>query len=536
MPVTDNDKNPECQDFLLQKSFNRQVKSDLSATITAVNSAASTAVWGSITGTLSNQGDLNTALGLKAPLISPTFTLTEKTTPIDADSVGIVDSAATNEFKRTTFTNVKAFLKTYFDTLYPAGSGTSTGTNTGDNAVNSLYSGLAASKADVGQTFYIGTTSVAINRAPAALTLAGITLTTPDIGAASADSVKFKANNLRDSKLQALNDQDNAAWIYQYPISSTNAFAGILLSPKGTGLSATLKTRVVLCNTDYIADSTNYESFDFRAGGTNGYSFGTQNAGTGTNRPIWVDATGSYGQATANAIWNIDGSTTLKAITATTINTGTFTRRLISGVTSPLQIEGTGYDTSCISMFCNANSSGIVPILFMGRSRGTVVGSNTVVQSGDLLGAIWFMGSDGTLPVRGATITAYCDGTPGASDMPGRLEFSTTLDGAASSTVRMVINNAGVVTCGTTSGTGTGAFYAGLMTGNSAVAASPPLTLNQTALTSTNFQKVANFGGSVLWRSNGTDPNGALSGTAGDVCINCNTSLIKKCTGGTAWS
>jgi len=36
-----------------------------------------------------------------------------------------------------------------------------------------------SSKADVGQTFYIGTTQVAINRASAALTLAGITLTAP---------------------------------------------------------------------------------------------------------------------------------------------------------------------------------------------------------------------------------------------------------------------------------------------------------------------------------------------------------------------
>lgn len=66
------------------------------------------------------------------------------------------------------------------------GSGTSSGTNTGDNATNSQYSGLATSKADVGQTFFIGTTSVAINRTSAALTLAGITLTTPNIGTPSA--------------------------------------------------------------------------------------------------------------------------------------------------------------------------------------------------------------------------------------------------------------------------------------------------------------------------------------------------------------
>lgn len=67
--------------------------------------------------------------------------------------------------------------------------GNTSGTNTGDNATNTQYSGLAASKADVGQTFYIGTTQVAINRASAALTLAGLTLTTPDIGTPSAGTL-----------------------------------------------------------------------------------------------------------------------------------------------------------------------------------------------------------------------------------------------------------------------------------------------------------------------------------------------------------
>jgi len=44
-------------------------------------------------------------------------------------------------------------------------------------------------KAEADQTMYIGTTGVAINRASAALTLAGITLTTPDIGTPSAGNL-----------------------------------------------------------------------------------------------------------------------------------------------------------------------------------------------------------------------------------------------------------------------------------------------------------------------------------------------------------
>jgi len=49
--------------------------------------------------------------------------LTSKTTPIDADSLNIVDSAASNIQKKVSLTNFKAYLKTYFDTLYVSGAG-----------------------------------------------------------------------------------------------------------------------------------------------------------------------------------------------------------------------------------------------------------------------------------------------------------------------------------------------------------------------------------------------------------------------------
>jgi hypothetical protein len=46
--------------------------------------------------------------------------LTGKTTPVDADSIIISDSAAGDDAKKVTLTNTKAFFKTYNDTLYPA--------------------------------------------------------------------------------------------------------------------------------------------------------------------------------------------------------------------------------------------------------------------------------------------------------------------------------------------------------------------------------------------------------------------------------
>jgi len=46
-----------------------------------------------------------------------------KTTPVDADEIGLVDSAGAWGLKKLTWTNLKATLKTYFDTLYSAAAG-----------------------------------------------------------------------------------------------------------------------------------------------------------------------------------------------------------------------------------------------------------------------------------------------------------------------------------------------------------------------------------------------------------------------------
>jgi hypothetical protein len=43
---------------------------------------------------------------------------TEKTTPVDADTMPLIDSAASNVLKKVTWANIKATLKTYLDTLY----------------------------------------------------------------------------------------------------------------------------------------------------------------------------------------------------------------------------------------------------------------------------------------------------------------------------------------------------------------------------------------------------------------------------------
>jgi hypothetical protein len=60
---------------------------------------------------------------------------------------------------------------------------------TGAAGIPVACAGTEGTWATVGQQFYLGTSQIAINRGSGALTLAGITLTTPDIGAATGTSL-----------------------------------------------------------------------------------------------------------------------------------------------------------------------------------------------------------------------------------------------------------------------------------------------------------------------------------------------------------
>lgn len=83
------------------------------------------------------------------------------------------------------------------------------------------------------------------------------------------------------------------------------------------------------------------------------------------------------------------------------------------------------------------------------RRYNTSISSPSVVASGNDLGLIDFSGYDGAAQIVAARITASVDGTPGTNDMPGRLVFSTTADGASSPTERMRIDSTGAVGIGT---------------------------------------------------------------------------------------
>lgn len=104
-------------------------RTDAAQTFTGVQTFSST-IAGSVSGNAGSATTLATSRNIDGQafdgsaaitVIAPgTHAATSKATPVDADELPLVDSAASNVLKRLTWANLKATLKTYFDTLYAA--------------------------------------------------------------------------------------------------------------------------------------------------------------------------------------------------------------------------------------------------------------------------------------------------------------------------------------------------------------------------------------------------------------------------------
>jgi len=87
--------------------------------------------------------------------------------------------------------------------------------------------------------------------------------------------------------------------------------------------------------------------------------------------------------------------------------------------------------------------------LIMSHNRNASVGSFTILNDGDTLGRITFQGCDGgDIKTEGAQISAEVNGTPGANDLPTKLVFSVTADGANTISEAMRISQNGNMSIG----------------------------------------------------------------------------------------
>jgi hypothetical protein len=121
---------------------------------------------------------------------------------------------------------------------------------------------------------------------------------------------------------------------------------------------------------------------------------------------------------------------------------------VIVGTTTPASTAYSLFIESTVGALVSGgtNTAATSPTIGVSRRR-TALAS---VISGDSLGKFSGFGWDGAAFVEASRIETVVDGTPGSSDMPGCIVFSTTADGAATPTERMRITNLGNVCIGTT--------------------------------------------------------------------------------------
>jgi len=140
--------------------------------------------------------------------------------------------------------------------------------------------------------------------------------------------------------------------------------------------------------------------------------------------------------------WYIQGTERARIDSSGRLLVGTSTSASIATREASIQIASTALAPNVLSgLSTSADVFG--PNIALAKSRG---GASPAVISDDTLGTIIFAGHDGTdLTTAGAYIFAQVDGAVSNDDLPTRLVFSTTADGAASPTERMRIGSDGTI-------------------------------------------------------------------------------------------
>jgi len=131
------------------------------------------------------------------------------------------------------------------------------------------------------------------------------------------------------------------------------------------------------------------------------------------------------------------------------VNTTSSTSNIAGYGNGGIQLNSTTTAQANVNIIHRNNSNNIHAIVLAKARDGAADGGR--VQVDDDFGAVSFQGFDGTGGTsyrQGAEIRGAVDGTPGNTNMPGRLEFLTTPSGSATPAERMRITSTGEVRVG----------------------------------------------------------------------------------------
>ena len=170
------------------------------------------------------------------------------------------------------------------------------------------------------------------------------------------------------------------------------------------------------------------------ADGSSGQALTTNGSGTLSFASVGVSGISSSADATAITI---DSSERIGIPAIGQVN--------VLGTQIPyLSVNGINAQNAHVNIHRH-RANGLGGYLSFSKSRSDTK-DFTIVQNGDELGTISFQGADGSQFQQAAQIQAEVDGTPGSADMPGRIVFLTTPDGAGTPTEKLRILSGGGIT------------------------------------------------------------------------------------------
>ena len=218
----------------------------------------------------------------------------------------------------------------------------------------------------------------------------------------------------------------------------------------------------------------------FQAYGNEASSPGVANIGSGGTGDIqFISADDTIFYSGGNATWSVEDNGVLQSNGTngqgvSLLQTGANLTPIVSGTTYTIDTDLSAIVGTHSGLVVNQNrtvsDSGVfianaadtlAGVLTFGKTRATApaINADTIVASGDELGALRFLGADGAAYRQAALIKITVDGTPGSSDMPGAIDFQVSPDGSATVASALKISNTkAAVFGGALTSTATGAL------------------------------------------------------------------------------
>ncbi len=272
----------------------------------------------------------------------------------------------------------------------------------------------------------------------------------------------------------------NTSWVQQTPLPITVGTTGIVFSQfgapltysAGTGLTESPAYTFNIANTGVVSGSyggaATAMTLSINAQGQitsatdvsiaiNGNQITSGTVGSARISGSYTGITG-VGTLTTPTVISVNSSSDGLRITQTGAGNALVVEDSANPDSSPFVVDasgnvgiGTAAPTNGLSITRDGstqfnfirNSDNTAPPYFASIKRRGTDAAKIIVNNGDQSLAIQAYGYDGASDRALAEIGAFVDGVPGTNDMPGRLVFSTTADGASSPTERMRIANSG---------------------------------------------------------------------------------------------